>query len=211
MEFWAEVTRLSDIYRFTNKEEDLINVMEYMERYIGVSAKNAKHRSELYKLCIPYEDFISSFDLVVWEALETYAGQEKVEHTFKNIVLFRMNLAEKSVWRLYKSNTCDSADKNGISYDSARWNELDSNTCQQKDAGIDIEEAICYKEMLKNYIKKFPKQSKFILLLLQGYTSCEASKLCQWGSNYDEKSRKRAQRTKQHFKKFLNEMLCESL
>lgn len=39
MEFWAEVTRLSDIYRFTNKEEDLINVMEYMERYIGVSAK----------------------------------------------------------------------------------------------------------------------------------------------------------------------------
>lgn len=149
MEFWAEVTRLSDIYRFTNKEEDLINVMEYMERYIGVSAKNAKHRSELYKLCIPYEDFISSFDLAVWEALETYAGQEKVEHTFKNIVLFRMNLAEKSVWRLYKSNTCDSADKNGISYDSARWNELDSNTCQQKDAGIDIEEAICYKEMLK--------------------------------------------------------------
>lgn len=115
------------------------------------------------------------------------------------------------MWRLYKSNTCDSADKNGISYDSARWNELDSNTCQQKDAGIDIEEAICYKEMLKNYIKKFPKQSKFILLLLQGYTSCEASKLCQWGSNYDEKSRKRAQRTKQHFKKFLNEMLCESL
>ena len=188
MEFWAEVTRLSDIYRFTNKEEDLINVMEYMERYIGVSAKNAKHRSELYKLCIPYEDFISSFDLAVWEALETYAGQEKVEHTFKNIVLFRMNLAEKSVWRLYKSNTCD-----------------------QKDAGIDIEEAICYKEMLKNYIKKFPKQSKFILLLLQGYTSCEASKLCQWGSNDDEKSRKRAQRTKQHFKKFLNEMLCESL
>ncbi|HAP5679353.1 TPA: hypothetical protein IU057_002429, partial [Enterococcus faecalis] len=94
MEFWAEVTRLSDIYRFTNKEEDLINVMEYMERYIGVSAKNAKHRSELYKLCIPYEDFISSFDLAVWEALETYAGQEKVEHTFKNIVLFRMNLAE---------------------------------------------------------------------------------------------------------------------
>lgn len=42
MEFWAEVTRLSDIYRFTNKEEDLINVMEYMERYIGVSAKKCK-------------------------------------------------------------------------------------------------------------------------------------------------------------------------
>lgn len=42
VKFWAEVTRLSDIYRFTNKEEDLINVMEYMERYIGVSAKKCK-------------------------------------------------------------------------------------------------------------------------------------------------------------------------
>nr|WP_284732901.1 phage holin family protein [Enterococcus faecalis] len=38
--------------------------MEYMERYIGVSAKNAKNRSELYKLCIPYEDFISSLAMI---------------------------------------------------------------------------------------------------------------------------------------------------
>src|SRR5699024_8999673 len=122
---WTNVEEMVATYaKETDKlKKELLmeDIFDYMKIYTIACIDNAFENAKNYRLFIPKEDFESRFMQYLWESIEAY---EIGGSTFKNIVIRRFRFAETHTWRQYKSKG-DSSDKDGISYDSARWDSLD--------------------------------------------------------------------------------------
>src|SRR5699024_1650174 len=175
--------------------------------------ENAKN----YGLFIPKEDFESRFMQYLWESIEAY---EIGGSTFKNIVIRRFRFAETHTWRQYKSKG-DSSDKDGISYDSARWDSLD-----RKVGGGDSEDDKTMADIVlgdtdsaeKEYLDLYDEQaiieefskvnerySNVIRYMSLGYEGDDLAIATGEADSNNAKMRKLVQRSKASFKKFIDE------
>lgn len=219
---WVNVEGLAVAYATENdgfrKELILEEIFEAMEGYINTCINNAVRNAQNYGLIIPREDFESRYFQYLWEALEAFDIEG--ESTFKNIVLRRFRFAETHTWRQYKSKG-NNEDKDGVSYESARWDSLDRNICGgSSDDDKTLAEVIVgesqsaeevfvdnneEEEILKAFAKVNERYSNVIRFLYLGYEGDDLAKVTGEADKYDAKMRKLVQRSKDAFKKFMSE------
>ncbi|WP_438725356.1 BacL2 family protein [Enterococcus sp. DIV1368c] len=167
------------------------------------SAKNAQISAEKLGVYIPFEDFYSTYLLATWKAIEDYRlERKKKELKFKNLFLYRLAIAEKDVWRLYKKSSNNKNDKNRITYDAGRWQSLDPGFIESQ-SSVEIDSTINLKEMVCNYQKQEPLDGFFFSLLVEGFTCSEAAKIMFSEKDYHPSVRKRVERMKKRLKKYL--------
>ncbi|WP_034691511.1 hypothetical protein [Enterococcus mundtii] len=103
MSFWISITERVDLYVIEQNGELLEAILRDFFPYLKKSAKNAQISAEKLGVYIPFEDFYSTYLLATWKAIEDYRlERKKKELKFKNLFLYRLAIAEKDVWRLYK-------------------------------------------------------------------------------------------------------------
>ncbi|WP_262392049.1 hypothetical protein [Sporolactobacillus inulinus] len=121
---WSTVENLANLYVKASDQERKERLFEELfirlKKYIGSCAGNAvRHASQFY-LSIPKEDFISAYNLSLWEAVKSF---DPTKGRLKSLVSYRFKMAEATVWRQYE--TRDENEKDGRSYAKARWDSLD--------------------------------------------------------------------------------------
>lgn len=57
----------------------------------------------------------------VWRVIENLRTEVIDGKKMKTIVLYRLRIAEKDVWRTYKKKSNDASDINGAPYESTCW------------------------------------------------------------------------------------------
>ncbi|MFV0560610.1 MAG: hypothetical protein ACK5NA_07830 [Enterococcus sp.] len=192
---WSNFSDIAENYYITKDPKYIHSFLEAMDSYVKSAAKQAHNRSTYCGLHIPKEDFYSHFLTSIWQAILDYSKDETHKYKLKNVVLKRLNFAEKTVWRNYK---------NGKQYDAAKWSELGDSEITSN--ATSIEESVISKDILKTYIKKYPKKGIIIYLLFSGYwySPSEVVKLTKMGNSYTPTLRKRIQRVRVHFYTYLN-------
>ena len=203
MSFWISITERVDLYVTEPNGELLEAILRDFFPYLKKSAKNAQISAEKLGVYIPFEDFYSTYLLATWKAIEDYRlERKKKELKFKNLFLYRLAIAEKDVWRLYKKSSNNKNDKNGITYDAGRWQSLDPGFIESQ-SSVEIDSTIDLKEMVCNYQKQAPLDGFFFSLLVGGFTCSEAAKIMFSEKDYHPSVRKRVERMKKRLKKYL--------
>lgn len=65
--------------------------------------------------------------------------------------------------------------------------------------------SLIFKELFFKYIQKEPAETYFFLLLIQGYSTSEATKIVFGEEEYTNKVRKKIERSRKKFKNYLYE------
>lgn len=102
MIFWEELEEKVDCYKLNSSEENMNTIIVYSMKYLKVCAMNSKKKGIANGVFIPFDDFYSQYLLTLWESVLDYVNIEN--HSLKNIILHRLFIAERKVWRLYKKN-----------------------------------------------------------------------------------------------------------
>ena len=202
MLFWKEIEFKVEKYRYENTEYNLNDILMFMNIYLKTCATNSHNKAKFAGVFIPVEDFYSQYLMSCWQGIDDYLNLPG--YKLKNIILRRLSIAEKHVWRMYKTTINVDDHKNDISYNSARWIELDVTLLLTTEDYLKIENNIYLREILKKYQQKHKDDYIIISLLLAGYSPSEVFKLLGLSSNYDYRERKQFQRLKESFHNFLN-------
>lgn len=203
MSFWISITERVDLYVTEPNGELLEAILRDFFPYLKKSAKNAQISAEKLGVYIPFEDFYSTYLFATWKAIEDYRlERKKKELKFKNLFLYRLAIAEKDVWRLYKKSSNNKNDKNGITYDAGRWQSLDPGFIESQ-SSVEIDSSIDLKELVCDYQKQAPLDGLFFSLLVEGFTCSEAAKIMFFEKEYHPSVRKRVERMKNRLKKYL--------
>jgi hypothetical protein len=219
---WVNVEGMAVAYaNETNefaKQDILADVFNAMEKYIKTCVKNAVANARNYGLDIPKEDFESRFMQYLWEALEAF---EIGGSSFKNIVLRRFRFAETHTWRQYKTKGCEN-DKDGVSYESARWDSLDKkiggdsdddksladvvlgNAMSAEDEFIAANEEM---EIVNEFAEVNERYAKVIRFMLLGYEGDVLAIATGEADSNNAKMRKLVQRSKEAFAAFMAERM----
>lgn len=218
---WATVEDLAKQYASEANEmirENIANmIFKNMDKYVKTSINNAYINARKYSLSIPKEDFESRFMQYLWEAIEAY---EIGGSSFKNIVMRRFDFAEKHTWRQYKSKG-DSNDKDGVSYDSARWDSLDrkaggseseseksladvvlGDTISAEDEYIEQNEEM---RIIDDFAQVNERYANVIRFMALGYDGDALAMATGEADSNNAKMRKLVQRSKESFHNFLFE------
>lgn len=188
-----------------------------MEKYISVCATNAVRKAAEYYLDIPKVDFISAYNLALWESIESFKPAKGSIHS---LISYRFSIAEASVWRQYEIK--DEKEKNGRSFIKARWNYLDNILKQYSESESEqsLSEMLLGKvpsaestyieknnviEILESFAQKNERYMKVISLIYEGYKGNDLAVAMGEGKKYNTNVRKLVQRAKNSFKKFLIE------
>ncbi|SFG29528.1 hypothetical protein SAMN02982927_01291 [Sporolactobacillus nakayamae] len=214
---WLTVDTLVDQYAEASDKEIKERLFEkifiLLKKYIGTCAGNAVRRASQFRLSIPKEDFISAFNLSLWETVKSFDSHKG---RIKSLISYRFRIAEATVWRHYE--TRDVNEKDGRSYAKARWDSLDKSI---NDANGDSSASLIdfiitdhpsteetyladheLTELLQLFAAKNARYAKIINSLSQGYEGSDLAQVTHEGSNYDPKVRKLVQRAEDSFGKF---------
>jgi hypothetical protein len=219
---WVNVEGMAVAYaKETNqfaKQDILAEVFEAMKKYIRKCVNNAVRNAENYGLQIPREDFESRFMQYLWEALEAF---EVGGSSFKNIVLRRFRFAETHTWRQYKTKGNEN-DKDGVSYESARWDSLDrkvggdseddktfaevvlGNAVSAEDEFLGQREEM---EIVDEFTQVNERYANVIRFMALGYEGDMLAIATGEADSNNAKMRKLVQRAKESFAKFMNERM----
>ncbi|QAA23774.1 BacL2 family protein [Sporolactobacillus terrae] len=184
-----------------------------LKKYIGSCAGNAvRHASQFY-LSIPKEDFISAYNLSLWEAVKSF---DPTKGRLKSLVSYRFKMAEATVWRQYE--TRDENEKDGRSYAKARWDSLDRSLSDSNgDSSVSLIDIIitdhpstedtylsnhAFTNLVQAFAKKNARYAKIIDSLSKGYGGNDLARVTDEGYCYDAKVRKLVQRAKDSFRAF---------
>lgn len=223
--FWREVEDLAIAYanekNATKKEQLLEKLFDKMNGYKQSCITNAVKNAESYGLSIPEEDFESRFNQYLWEAVESF--QPDGQTTFRNIIITRFRLAEVHTFRQYRCVGNDT-DKDRLTYEKARWDSLDRTISNGSDddnktlgevyIGEDLsaEDEVLIdmevEEILKAFIKENERYGRVIRYLYLGYKGEDLAIATGESDKYDAKVRKLVQRSKQAFKKFMENRIA---
>lgn len=218
---WVTVEDLAVQYAKEANEvirESIVNmIFKNMDKYMKTSINNAYTSARNYGLSIPKEDFESRFMQYLWEAIEAY---EIGGSSFKNIVMRRFDFAEKHTWCQYKSKG-DSNDKDGVSYDSARWDSLDrkaggseseseksladvvlGDTISAEDEYIEQNEEM---RIIDDFAQVNERYANVIRFMALGYDGDALAMATGEAKSNNSKMRKLVQRSKESFHNFLLE------
>ncbi|MDF2649491.1 MAG: hypothetical protein K0Q73_5296 [Paenibacillus sp.] len=214
---WLTVDILVDRYAEASdreiKERQFEEIFNLLKKYIGTCAENAVRKASQFRLLIPKEDFISAFNLSLWETVKSFDSHKG---RLKSLISYRFRIAEAAVWRHYE--TRDANEKDGRSYAKARWDSLDksvSNSNGDSSASLidfiitdhpSAEETYIadheITELIQLFAAKNARYAKIINSLSKGYEGNDLAQVTNEGSNYDAKVRKLVQRAKDSFVKF---------
>ena len=201
MEFWEELEIKVELYRNNRKEMIMNDILEFCCKYLKTCAMNSYNKAKNTSVYIPFEDFYSQYLLCFWEGICDYIELEGF--TLKNILLRRLFIAERKVWRMYKKISNSKEDKNQTSYNSTRWQTLEFDFDSIDIKSFRMEEDLILNEAFENYCKNNRKNAELIYLLFIGYSPSEAVELLDISNTYDAKTRKKVQRIKESFIRFL--------
>lgn len=81
----------------------LKNVINHLTPYLK-NTRSAQFRARMTGAYVPFEDFYSTYLVSVWKVLEDLHAEVIDIKKIKTIVLYRLKIAEKDVWRTYKKN-----------------------------------------------------------------------------------------------------------
>jgi DNA-directed RNA polymerase specialized sigma24 family protein len=220
---WVEVEELA--IKYVNEEDEikrqviLGQAIEVADAYVQTCVNNAVNKAKNYGLDIPREDFLSHFMEALWKAIDGYDVNSKSK--FKSIILRRFHLAEATTWRQYRTKGND-GDKDGYTYDSARWDSLDrtvsgSSNEEEKSLGeviVGEEQSAEYvaienfeiDRILKDFEKVNERYAKVIRFMYLGYEGDDLAIVTGEADKYNAKVRKLVQRAKQSFRKYMDEL-----
>lgn len=231
--FWENVERLAIEYaKAANKvERETIfeEVYQAMENYLNSAVNKAIQNVESFGLFIPREDFESRFLETLWKTIEAFCEVED-GISFRSMIVRRINLDEPYIWRKYRRKSGNSYDKDGYTYESARWVSLqlnvdeDSETVNSFGRGRDLTEAgeagksvSAEKEFFDNYeveeiLKDFAKSkseryAKVIRFIYLGYEGESLAIVTGEADKYNSKMRKLVERAKRAFAEYMNERM----
>jgi|GEM_PF-1285726 len=202
MSFWEELEIKVNIYISSRKSYDMDDIILCSSKYLKTCAHNSRKKAENLGVYIPFEDFYSEYLLSFWQGIETFLDSTNL--SLKNIILRRLFIAEKKVWRLYKKKTKTEWDKNGVSYASARWEELNNEKVTKKTYNQFTDYMLIMNDDFRNFANEKQENSQLISLLLFGYSPSETIKIMGISDNYDTASRKKIERAKKSFERYLN-------
>lgn len=221
---WTKVEGLaveySESINLFEKELKMAEIFNVMAKYINTCVINSVANARNNGLFIPKEDFESRYMQYLWEAVEAYNKEDG--YSFKNIVIRRFRFAEAHTWRQYKAKGSEN-DKDGITYDSARWDSLDRKVEGDSSEGnktladfvlgegVSAEDAYMqqYEEMeiINEFAEVSERYATIIRLMVLGYDGDTLAIASGESDSYDAKMRKLVQRAKQSFKKFMDERM----
>ncbi|EMF0110806.1 hypothetical protein OU491_002638 [Enterococcus hirae] len=201
MDFWQKINDEVRVYVNKKDKELLETILLQFTPYLKTCARKSQSSAIENGVFIPFEEFYSKYLVVTWKAIEDFRTNKKTNYKFKNIFLHRLFIAEKDVWRIYRNYSGKPSDKNGMTYESSRWLELEeSKTCKMF---ILIDEnRLIWNEIIRKYRLIEPKDAMFFSLILKGYSSSEAAK-CLFFEEYNAQMRKKIERMRCKFKKYL--------
>lgn len=189
MIFWEELEEKVDCYKINASEDNMNNIIVYSVRYLKVCAMNSRKKANANGVFIPFDDFYSQYLLTLWETVLDYVDIEN--HSLKNVLLHRLFIAERKVWRLYKKKSYSPNDKDNISYTATRWNVLNDEILQGEIYSAKYEGQITLQECLQAYRKENQEDSKLIELLIKGYSPSESVKILGINLEYNAAARKK--------------------
>lgn len=212
---WLNAETLVDQYMEARdkkiKEQLFDELFISMKKYIGTCAGNAVRRASEFRLSIPKEDFISAFNLSLWETIKSFDAHKG---RLKSLIAYRFRIAEAIVWRQYE--TRDVNEKDGRSYAKARWESLDKgvDSSDNESSLVDFivtdqpsaEETYIAKHAVTDLIQTFATENaryaKVIDSLYKGYEGNDLAQIMNEGPIYDARVRKLVQRARNSFSKF---------
>lgn len=219
---WGIAEGLAEMFR---KEKELSkqqliieDIFQAMEGYLQTCITNAVNSARNYGIVIPREDFESRFFQYLWEAVEAYK-KEDGEVSFKNIAIRRLRFAEIHTWKQYQTKG-DENDKDGISYETARWDSLDRKIGSGSDDDKSLGEMVIgdevsaedifideYEEVeiLSAFEKVNERYSNVIRYMALGYEGDDLAIATGESDKYDAKVRKLVQRARNSFEKYIKE------
>lgn len=201
MNIWQMIDDLLKKYYLTNDKDILDLIILDLDPYIKSCAHRFVFKAQSNGVFIPFEDFYSNLCLAIWEGIEDFKSISG--STFKNVTLRRIYIAEKKTWKQYKKSGSKVFNKDGITYDVTRWENIESlhhsKNCTVKSAERSIEE----KLLIENFKKQDFFRGTFIELLYHGYSCKEICLLLGISKTYDAKTRKKCQRIKESFWKYI--------
>lgn len=181
----------------------LKNVIYHLTPYLK-NARSAQFRARMTGAYVPFEDFYSTYLVSVWKVLEDLHAEVIDIKKIKTIVLYRLKIAEKDVWRTYKKKSNNATDINGTTYEATRWKSLECTLLDSMYEDFN-DLSLIFKELFFKYIQKEPAETYFFLLLIQGYFTSEATKIAFGEEEYTNKVRKKIERSRKKFKNYLYE------
>ncbi|EOH91588.1 BacL2 family protein [Enterococcus villorum] len=200
---WKTVEDALKKYYQTNDEAILELMIKKLDPYIKTCAHNFVFKARSNGVFIPFEDFYSNLMLAIWQGIEDFRNIRT--STFKNVALRRIFIAEKKTWNQYKKTGNKKFDKNGVTYGVTRWEELETlNNNTQYTIYDNAEVFIEEKLLIENFKKLDPFKGTFIELLSLGYSPKEICLLLGISQTYDAKTRKKCQRIKESFLKYIS-------
>lgn len=192
-ELWNE---LNEILAGDREELTMELAVNKLLPYIKKCSTNNYQKAKSYNLNIPYEDFYSNSLFEVWEGLKAFVNDNTLN--LKNIIIYRLNIAEKKTWRQYKKNG-HSYDSNQITYNSARWTEIDFDIQDNFNFENHLIIKRLFEQSLLQYTTIDKEKAIVISLLSKGYSSKEAFNIAYQTNDYNPKDRKKIERIKKQF------------
>lgn len=202
MDFWQEIERQLNEYYKSHCSIALDNILFSIQPYLSKKAHLAKREAQMSGVYIPYEDFYSNYLLSTWQALEDY--KDINDKNFKTVLGRRLYFSKCEAWRGYKKKSADARDKDGITYVSGRWDSIDelSNTFGEISQTNDY---FHLNEVLTKYYQENPINCRFISMLIRGFSPAEAVMQLGICKKYDASARKKVQRIRESFRRFLED------
>lgn len=221
---WELVEELAGTYKTTTdefeREDILASIFEMVQNYIRTSVRNATTHAKDYGLTIPAEDFESHMLQAVWNAVESF--EVDGPHAFKAIVIRRISLAEIDVFRTYRRRSNDVNDKDGYTYEMARWDSINRQVGGdggEKELGDFLvseepttEDIVVKNETIESMLDDFESLSKahkrhalIIRHMLLGYESDDLAVATGLADSYNSSVRKFVSRAKEAFKNYIEE------
>lgn len=196
--FWKNMETAVKKYYLTNTQEELDQILRSFEVYLEVCASNSKLKAQTYGLDIPYEDFLSNNYLYVWRAIEDF--RKITNSSLKNVIIRRLHIAECFTFRTYSKSGFEVHDN------SNNLNIWDLSINESSLISIpNIFDDMYFSMKLSDFKKENPVDFEVISYLLLGYSSSETNQLVYCVPDYDVRSRKKMQRARSAFQKFLEQ------
>ncbi|WP_159723565.1 BacL2 family protein [Enterococcus sp. CSURQ0835] len=201
MDCWEDLEKSFNEYRERKDDRAFTEIFSKLQQYLLIKARAAQAEAKITGVYIPYEDFYSNFSVAAWHAIEDYPDIKS--SSLKNVLSHRLYYAKCEVWRTYKKKSDDCKDKNGNTYDSTRWSDIDDHLYLVNDGEEITETELFLAEQLKNYSTINKTNYQVICLLIFGYTPAEALLKLGLAEEYNIAARKKIQRIRNSFREFI--------
>ena len=222
---WELVEELAGTYKTTTdefeREDALALIFDMLQNYVRTSVRNATSKTKDHGLTIPAEDFESQMLQAVWKSVESF--EVGGEHPLKAIIIRRISLSEKDVARTYRRRSNDVNDKDGYTYEMARWDSINRQVGGdggEKELGDFLvseepttEDVVIKNKTIQDMLDEFETLSKahkrhalIIRYMLLGYESDDLAIATGLADSYNSSVRKFVSRAKEAFKKYMDEV-----